>query len=79
MSRGEYQVLEIEDQGTGIPGDQLPYLFDPYYTTKEMGTGTGLGLALVHSIVEEEEGLIQVRSREKEGTTFTIILPSGKE
>ena len=79
LSLGKYQLLEVEDQGVGIPKENIQLLFDPYYTTKEMGTGTGLGLALVHSIVEEEEGSIRVDSTPGKGSIFKVYLPAYEE
>ena len=66
----EVQVL---DQGVGIPVDRLDRIFDPFYSTKK--DGTGLGLALVHRIIEEHEGRIHVVSSPGEGTRFSVILP----
>lgn len=65
--------LSVEDTGTGIPEENLPKIFEPYFTTKE--TGTGLGLTLTFKIIKEHGGEISVRSREGEGTAFTITLP----
>ncbi len=65
--------IGVSDTGTGIPGDNLENIFDPYYTTKT--SGTGLGLAIVHRIVEAHGGEIRVRSEAGQGTTFTIFLP----
>jgi signal transduction histidine kinase len=70
-------VLEVEDNGTGIPEDALGKIFNPFFTTKEVGKGTGLGLSLVHEIVERHGGSIAVRSRPGEGTMFTVTLPAG--
>jgi PAS domain S-box-containing protein len=70
-------VLEVEDNGTGIPEDALGKIFNPFFTTKEVGKGTGLGLSLVHEIVERHGGSIAVRSRPGEGTLFTVTLPAG--
>lgn len=72
-----YAVIEISDTGTGISEKDLPFIFDPFYTTKT--SGTGLGLAITRRIVEEHKGRIEVKSRIGEGTTFKIFLPSRKE
>ncbi len=72
-----YAVIEITDTGTGIDEKDLPFIFDPFYTTKT--SGTGLGLAITRRIVEEHNGRIEVKSRLGEGTTFKIFLPTGKE
>ena len=67
--------LAIADSGCGIPQDNIPKLFAPFFTTKEIGEGTGLGLTVVHGIVQEHEGTIAVESEPKKGATFTISLP----
>jgi CheY-like chemotaxis protein len=72
---GDYVVLEVADEGTGIAPDIVERIFDPFFTTKEVGIGTGLGLSLVHSIVTELGGGIQVASRPQGGSTFTVYLP----
>ena len=69
--------IEITDQGAGIPKDHLEDIFDPYYTTKQQGSG--LGLAVVHSIITQHEGRIEVQSDQGEGSTFIIHLPAGCE
>lgn len=68
-------TLEIEDNGCGIPEDDLPYLFNPFFTKKSYGTG--LGLTQVEKIIDQHEGSIQVHSRKGEGTRFVIVLPRG--
>jgi PAS domain S-box-containing protein len=67
--------LTVGDTGYGIPKDALPKIFEPFYTTKEFGKGTGLGLTVVKGIIEEHHGTITVDSEEGKGTTFTILLP----
>jgi signal transduction histidine kinase len=67
--------LTVGDTGYGIPKDALPKIFEPFYTTKEFGKGTGLGLTVVKGIIEEHQGTITVDSEEGKGTTFTILLP----
>ena len=70
--------LEFSDTGIGIPPEQLNDIFNPFFTTKSPGQGTGLGLSVVHSVVRRHHGDIQVRSTPNVGTTFTIELPSGR-
>ena len=70
-------VLDVRDNGVGIPEVNLPKLFTPFFTTKEMGKGTGLGLAIAYGIVKMHSGDINAYSEEGKGTTFTISLPVG--
>lgn len=72
------QVVEVSDTGTGIDAASLERIFDPLYTTKEVGQGTGLGLYVCRGIVEEAGGSISVRSRQGFGTTFSLELPATK-
>jgi two-component system, NtrC family, sensor kinase len=67
--------IEITDNGPGIPKEHINNIFDPFYTTKEVGKGTGLGLSIVYSIIEKLGGRIMVASEIGQGTTFTIYLP----
>ncbi len=77
-SNGPSTVLvEIRDDGPGIPKDRLAKIFDPFFTTKAANEGTGLGLSISFSIIEKLGGKIVVSSREGEGTTFSIQLPVG--
>lgn len=69
--------ITVEDQGVGISPDNLSRIFDPYFTTKEHGSG--LGLATVYSIIKNHDGEIRVSSRPGEGTQFTITLPAAEE
>ncbi len=68
--------IEIKDTGQGIPQDVLPKIFDPFFTTKDVGKGSGLGLFIVHEIIEEHDGCIAVESAAGKGTTFLIRLPA---
>jgi signal transduction histidine kinase len=70
-------VVEIQDTGKGISEKDLPFIFDPFYTTKP--TGTGLGLAITRRIIEEHKGRIEVKTKIEEGTTIKVFLSSGKE
>jgi two-component system NtrC family sensor kinase len=67
--------IEIRDTGAGIPSDIIQRIFDPFFTTKDVGKGSGLGLFIVHEIVEEHDGCIAVDSEPGKGTSFLIRLP----
>jgi len=67
--------LSVSDNGSGIPQKVLDKIFQPFFTTKPAGQGTGLGLSLAYDIIKTHNGDIKVESKEKEGTTFTIHLP----
>ena len=67
--------IAVIDKGCGIPEDLLEQIFEPFFTTKPVGVGTGIGLAVSHSIIEEHEGRLTVESVPDEGTTFFITLP----
>lgn len=67
--------IEVRDNGVGIPLELLPKVFDPFFTTKDVGKGSGLGLFIVHEIIEEHDGCIAVDSEPGRGTTFLIRLP----
>jgi CheY-like chemotaxis protein len=76
---GECLVLKVVDSGTGIPAGLVERIFDPFFTTKEVGVGTGLGLSLVHGIVAELGGAIEVASTPGEGSSFTVYFPRAGE
>jgi signal transduction histidine kinase len=67
--------IEVEDQGTGIEAANLPHLFEPFYTTKPIGQGAGLGLAMSYGIVRDHGGTIHVTSEVGRGSTFRVWLP----
>jgi signal transduction histidine kinase len=76
-SKGKLCLIRFRDTGTGIPGEDLPKIFDAYYTKRE--GGSGLGLMIVAQIIREHGGRIEVASKLNEGSTFTVILPIRKE
>jgi PAS domain S-box-containing protein len=75
---GERAVLEVSDNGTGIPPEVLPRIFDPFFSTKPRGVGMGLGLSICHGIVASLGGQISVKST-VDGTTFRVVLPTTDE
>ncbi|NLF65625.1 MAG: GAF domain-containing protein [Chloroflexi bacterium] len=76
MPRAHWVCIEMRDTGDGIVTADLPHVFEPFYSTKEPGKGTGLGLAQVYGIVKQHDGFIHVVSRVGHGTAFQIFLPS---
>jgi two-component system, cell cycle sensor histidine kinase and response regulator CckA len=75
MPAADYVLVEVSDTGTGIPEAILDKIFDPFFSTKEVGKGTGLGLSTVYGIIKQTGGFIYVDSVLREGTTFRIFLP----
>jgi two-component system, NtrC family, sensor kinase len=69
-------VLDVVDEGHGIPRDSLPKVFEPFFTTKAPGRGTGLGLSICYGLVMEHGGLLSVDSALGLGATFRIMLPA---
>jgi signal transduction histidine kinase/CheY-like chemotaxis protein len=78
MPAGKWLELRVSDTGVGIPAENLPHIFEPFYTTKGPGEGSGLGLSQVYGIVKQHGGYIDVESRPGEGTAFIIYLPAMK-
>jgi len=76
---GEYAVISVHDNGCGIPADKINTIFEPFYTTKETGAGTGLGLAMIYGAVQAHNGIIDVQSQVEAGTTFSIYLRLSEE
>jgi two-component system, cell cycle sensor histidine kinase and response regulator CckA len=72
---GSYAVVSVSDTGTGMDSEIQNHLFEPFYTTKEVGKGTGLGLAIVYGIVKNHQGFIKMESESAQKTTFHIYLP----
>jgi len=73
---GDHILITLEDTGQGIPPEVLPHVFEPFYTTKDVGQGTGLGLSISHKVIEEHGGRIEVESTLGKGTRFSIRLPT---
>ena len=69
-------VASVRDTGTGIPESTLSHIFEPFYTTKEVGQGTGLGLAIAYGIVQDHGGQIIAANHPEGGAVFTVELPT---
>jgi two-component system, cell cycle sensor histidine kinase and response regulator CckA len=76
MPAGDYVQIEVADSGVGIPEENLERIFEPFFSTKELGSGTGLGLSTVYGIVKQSGGFIFVESAPNTGTLFQVYLPS---
>ncbi len=76
---GAYVAVDVVDHGVGIPAEHVPRIFEAFFTTKEPGEGTGLGLAVAHGIVRDHGGWIEVESVPERGSRFTILLPATAE
>ena len=68
-------MVEGADTGTGISGDALTRIYDPFFTTKAVGHGTGLGLSITYGVIQEHHGSIECKSEVEKGTRFTVMLP----
>ncbi len=75
MAPGEYVRIEVVDTGSGIPPENLARIFEPFFSTKEVGSGTGLGLSTVYGIVKQTGGFVGVESESGQGASFSIYLP----
>jgi signal transduction histidine kinase len=75
LASGRYVVITMSDTGTGMPDHVRQRIFDPFYTTKPAGLGTGLGLSMVYGLIQQSGGHIEVESAPGHGTTFRIFLP----
>jgi len=74
-----YMFLKVTDTGSGIPPKNIPLIFEPFFSTKNIGHGTGLGLSITRKIMEEHGGFVKVESDEGKGTSFTLYFPFQSE
>ena len=79
MTVGEYASISVEDQGSGIPNELRDRIFEPLFTTKPVGQGTGLGLSMVYGFVKQSKGYIDITSALGRGTTVRLIFPSFRQ
>ncbi|HXI13082.1 MAG TPA: PAS domain S-box protein [Thermoanaerobaculia bacterium] len=75
IEHGRYAVLRVTDTGIGMSDETMQKVFDPFFTTKDIGKGSGLGLSVVHRIVEQNGGLVRISSQPNRGTSFFVLLP----
>jgi two-component system C4-dicarboxylate transport sensor histidine kinase DctB len=74
-TEGDWKVVTVSDTGHGMTVETLSHIFDPFYTTKDVGVGTGLGLSIVYGIMKDHGGLISAQNRPGEGASFELRLP----
>lgn len=79
LQPGPYILLKVRDTGQGIPEESLQRIFEPFYTTKPTGEGSGLGLSVIHGVIRSMGGAITVESKRGEGSIFTVYLPRPDE
>jgi signal transduction histidine kinase/ActR/RegA family two-component response regulator len=79
LTPGRYIVLTVRDTGKGIPPEMLERIFDPFFTTREVGEGSGMGLAVLHGIIVSHDGVIDVKSEMGKGSVFTVFFPRVQE
>ena len=79
LDKGEWVKVSLQDTGCGIAPENMEKLFTPFFTTKELGEGVGLGLAVSYGIIERHGGIIEVHSEMGKGSTFTVHLPAYSE
>ena len=75
ITPGDYVVITISDTGTGIPEEVIGSIFEPFFSTKEVGSGTGLGLATVYGIIKQTGGYIYLKTKANQGTSFSVFIP----
>lgn len=79
LPSGSYATISVRDTGSGMPQETLERIFEPFFTTREVGQGTGLGLSVVHGIMQTHQGAIDVHSVPGEGSVFTLYFPPTRE
>ncbi|CCG35065.1 HSP90-like ATPase family protein [Xanthomonas citri pv. mangiferaeindicae LMG 941] len=77
LAPGRYVVVSVADTGTGMPADVLERVFEPFYTTKPIGQGTGLGMSMIYGFIQQSNGQVWVESQPGAGTTVSLYLPAG--
>ena len=75
LSENGEVVIEVSDTGSGIPAENLSRIYDPFFTTKGVGQGTGLGLSVTYGVVQEHHGKIECESEPDHGTSFNLTFP----